>query len=102
MFRRNLIPVLLDKKMSLSEIARAVQEKPADVIDALRHLAQSCRHGDHDLVVTPAECRKCGFEFSSDKISRPGKCPKCRGTWIYEPLFEVRAKSSSLRPGSAP
>ena len=35
MFRRDLVPLLLDKKMSLSEIARAVHEKPKDVIEAL-------------------------------------------------------------------
>jgi predicted Zn-ribbon and HTH transcriptional regulator len=93
MFRRDLIPVLLDKNLSLSEIARQVHEKPKEVIDALQHLAQSFRHDDYDLVITPAECRKCGFEFRDDKFSRPGKCPKCRGTWIYEPLFGVRLRS---------
>ena len=92
MFRRDLIPLLLDKKMSLSEIAREVHESPKEVIDALTHLAKSSRHADYQLVVTPAECRKCGFEFGSDKFSRPGKCPKCKGTWIYEPLFEVKQR----------
>ncbi len=92
MFRRDLIPLLLDKKMSLSELARAVAEKPKDVLEALTHLALSSRHGDYELVVTPAECRKCGFEFGTEKLSRPGKCPKCRGTWIYEPLFEVKRR----------
>lgn len=92
MFRRDLIPILLGQKMGLSEIARAVHEKPREVIDALNHLAQSCRHGDYELLVTPAECRKCGFEFSTDRFSRPGKCPECRGTWIYEPLFEVQRR----------
>jgi predicted Zn-ribbon and HTH transcriptional regulator len=89
MFRRDLILLLLDKPMSLSEIARAVHEKPKEVIDALTHLAKSSKHGDYELVVTPAECRKCGFEFSTDKFSRPGKCPKCRSTWIFEPLIGV-------------
>jgi predicted Zn-ribbon and HTH transcriptional regulator len=89
MFRRDLIPLLLDKKLSLSEIARAVHEKPKDVIDALTHLAKSSKHGDFDLIVEPAECRKCGFEFSTDRFSRPGKCPKCKGTWIFEPLVGV-------------
>ena len=92
MFRRDLIPLLLGQTMSLSEIARAVGEKPKDVIDALQHLAQSSRHGDYELVVTPAECRKCGFEFQTDKFARPGKCPKCRGTWIYEPLFAAKPR----------
>jgi len=89
MFRRDLIPLLLDKKMSLSEIARAVHEEPKVVIDALTHLAKSSKHGDYELVMDPAECRKCGFEFRTDKFSRPGKCPNCRSTWIYEPLIGV-------------
>jgi predicted Zn-ribbon and HTH transcriptional regulator len=92
MFRRDLIPVLLGQRMNLSELSRTIGEKPKDVIDALKHLAQSSRHGQYELVVTPAECRKCGFEFDPEKFSRPGKCPKCKGTWIYEPLFEMRAK----------
>ena len=92
MFRRDLVPMLLGKKMSLSEIARTVREKPKDVIEALTHLAKSFRHGDYELVMEPAECRKCGFEFGTDKFSKPGKCPKCRSTWIFEPLIGVRAK----------
>jgi transcriptional regulator len=97
MFRRDLIPLLLEKRMTLSEIAREVHETPKDVIDALTHLARSSKHADYELVVTPAECRKCGFEFRADKFTRPGKCPECRGTWIYEPLFEVRRVQESER-----
>ena len=92
MFRRDLIPLLQDKNMSLSEIARAVHEKPKDVLEALTHLAKSSRHDEYELLVTPAECRKCGFEFRTEKLSRPGKCPQCRATWIYEPLFEVKRR----------
>ena len=94
MFRRDLIPLLLDKKLSLSEIARAAHEKPKDIIDALTHLAKSSKHSDYILEVTPAECRKCGFEFSTEKFSRPGKCPKCRATWIYEPLIGAVRKAN--------
>jgi predicted Zn-ribbon and HTH transcriptional regulator len=93
MFRRDLIPLLLDHTMTLSEIAREVHETPKDVIDALSHLAKSSRHADYHLVVEPAECRKCGFEFSTEKLSRPGKCPKCKSTWIYEPRFSVAARN---------
>jgi hypothetical protein len=92
MFRRDLVPLLLDNTMSLSEIARAVQETPKDVLDALGHLVKSSKHAEYELIVTPAECRKCGFEFRTDKLSRPGKCPECKGTWIHEPLFQVRRR----------
>jgi len=99
MFRRDLIPLLLDRTMTLSEIAREVHETPKDVIDALAHLAKSSKHGDYDLVVDPAECRKCGFEFSADKLTRPGKCPKCKGTWIFEPRFTVRNRAEEQTAG---
>lgn len=92
MFRRDLVPLLLDKKMSLSEIARVIHEKPKDVVEALTHLAKSSLHSNYELVMEPAECRKCGFEFGTDKFSKPGKCPKCRSTWIFEPLIGIRAK----------
>jgi predicted Zn-ribbon and HTH transcriptional regulator len=93
MFRRDLIPLLMNRTLKLSELAREVGEKPKDVLDALGHLQKSSKHGDYELVVQPAECRKCGFEFSSDKLTRPGKCPKCRGTWIFEPEFTVQSRA---------
>lgn len=92
MFRRDLIPLLLGRTVTLSELARQVGETPKDVLDALTHLLKSSRHADYELVIEPAECRKCGFEFSTDKLSRPGKCPKCRGTWIFEPRFSARLR----------
>ena len=100
MFRRDLVPLLLDRNLTLSEIAREVHEPPKDVLDALSHLAKSSRHADYDLIVEPAECRKCGFEFSTDKLSRPGKCPKCRGTWIFEPRFSVQSRARDMSQGS--
>jgi predicted Zn-ribbon and HTH transcriptional regulator len=92
MFRRDLVPLLLGKQLTLSEIARMVGESPRDVTDALTHLAKSSKHSDYELVITPAECRKCGFEFGTEKLSRPGKCPECKSTWIYEPLIGIRTK----------
>jgi transcriptional regulator len=95
MFRRNLIPLLLDRPMSLTQIARSVGESPKEVSDALAHLAKSLKHSEYEFVIDAAECRRCGFEFRTDKFTKPSKCPKCRGTWIAEPLFSVRTASAS-------
>lgn len=92
MFRRNLIPLLLDNAMSLSQIARAVGESPKDVTQALGHLSKSLKHTEYDFVVEPAECRRCGFEFGPEKLNRPSKCPECKGTWIAEPFFSVKVR----------
>lgn len=91
MFRRDLIPLLLDNPLSLSQIAREVGETPKDVSEALHHLEKSLRHTEYQFVIDAAECRRCGFEFRTDKFNRPSKCPKCKGTWIAEPFFSVIA-----------
>jgi transcriptional regulator len=92
MFRKALIPILQAGPMSLSEIARQANAAPKDVIDALEHLSKSVKHTDSRLVVQPAECRKCGFSFRTEKFTTPSKCPECRGSWIAEPLFSIEGK----------
>jgi len=89
MFRRDLAEFLLNSPMTVHEIARLMGVPMKTVADDLAHLARSLRHGPRRLVVHPAQCRKCGFTFGTDKLTRPGKCPKCRGTWVSEPRVEV-------------
>jgi predicted Zn-ribbon and HTH transcriptional regulator len=43
-------------------------------------------------VITPANCRKCGFQFDEHKLHRPSKCPCCKGTWISDPLISLEEK----------
>lgn len=93
MFRKDLISQLLNNPLGITEIARYMEVAPGEVADDIEHLMKSFKHSDYRLLVTPAECRKCGFVFHKDKFHRPGKCPQCHGTWISEPLFEVREKS---------
>jgi len=93
-FRRDLIDLLLNHPMTAHQIAREKREKPRDIESDLEHLQKSLRHGDYNLIVTPATCRKCGFEFSPEKINKPSKCPKCRETWIADPVFEIRPRQS--------
>lgn len=100
MYRRHLVQMLLNEPMSVSEIARQAGVLPAEVEQDLRHLVKSLRHGEHELLVIPAECRKCAFEFSQEKFRKPSKCPECRSTWINEPMIEVRARSTGT-PGES-
>lgn len=94
MFRKQLLAVLLDKPKSVSEIAREVREHPKDIASDLEHFLKSLKHTEYTAIITPAICKKCGFEFDADKLSKPSKCPKCRATWIEEATVEIRANSS--------
>ncbi len=89
MSRKALIPLLATQTWTLHELARHLQLKPAEVEDDLRHLAKSLAHGEWKLVVTPARCRKCGFEFGPDKLHKPSKCPECQATWLHAPALQA-------------
>jgi predicted Zn-ribbon and HTH transcriptional regulator len=98
LYRKALADFLLDAPMTVAELARLAQVPLRDVVADLRHLDKSLRHGDRRLVVHPAACRKCDFTFGPDKLTRPGKCPECRGTWITDPKVEVRKRQGATPP----
>jgi len=89
MFRKDLIPLLLDHPLSVAQIARQVRESPKDIAADLEHLFRSLKNTDYRASITPAVCRKCGFEFGSDKLQKPSRCPKCKSTWLEEPLIQI-------------
>ena len=94
MFRKDLIPLLLDSALSVSQVARLVGETPRDIEADLLHLLKSLKHTEYLAVIEPARCRKCGFEFDASKLAKPSKCPNCRSTWILEPRVALRAKET--------
>lgn len=92
MFRKALAEFLTGEPITVAELARAAGVPVKEVALDLTHLARSLKRTDRRLVVTPATCRKCAFAFGEDKLTRPGKCPMCKGTWITEPRVAVRQR----------
>ena len=70
MFRKNLIEMLKGNPMTVSQIARFVDESPGRVADDLNHLFRSLKHTEYKAIVEPARCRSCGFEFSAGEIDQ--------------------------------
>lgn len=91
-FRKDLLRLVTAGPRSASSIARELGLKRGDIEDDLRHLIRSARAAGHRVVVIPARCRSCGFVFGEDRLSKPGKCPECRGTRLYEPQIRVEAQ----------
>lgn len=91
MLRKDYIELLRDNPIPFSSLVKRVGLKSREVADDLEHLKQSLRHQEMRLRVTPAQCRKCNFQFSEHKIGKPSKCPKCKGTWISDPILEITA-----------
>lgn len=89
MFRKDLLELLASAPRSVNDIARLLELDPKDVEDDLRHLIRSVRHAGYRVHVIPAQCRHCGFRFRADKLHKPGKCPRCRASWIRAPLIGI-------------
>jgi transcriptional regulator len=89
MFRKELIQLLSAQPRSVSSLARELGLKRGDVEDDLRHAIRSARAAGHRVAILPARCRSCGFTFGEDKLAKPGKCPACRGTRLYEAQIRV-------------
>jgi hypothetical protein len=88
-FRKQLLDVLAAEPRTASSLARELGLPRRDIEDDLRHLVRSARTAGHRVIVEPARCKSCGFVFGGDKLSKPGKCPQCRSTWVFEPLLRI-------------
>jgi predicted Zn-ribbon and HTH transcriptional regulator len=88
--RHELMTLLVREELSARELSVEMGVSEKEVFDHLDHLRIMLRRSAAHLKVTPACCRKCGFAFGKrDRLTKPGKCPVCRGTHIEEPRFTV-------------
>jgi transcriptional regulator len=87
---RQKIADLLKQPRTISSIAHELKLTREEVEDHLKHLLRSARAAKQDVRIEPARCRSCGYTFSAEKISKPGKCPECKSTQLYEPLIHIR------------
>lgn len=91
-YRRQLIEILSSGPRTASSLARELDLRRKDVEDDLLHLVRSARAAGHRVHVEPARCKACGFVFDPNRLTRPGKCPACRASRIYEPLISVEKR----------
>jgi predicted Zn-ribbon and HTH transcriptional regulator len=88
-FRRQLLDLVSAEPRTASSLARELGLDRRDMEDDLRHMIRSARASGHELIVEPARCKSCGFVFEEDRLLKPGRCPACRESRIYEPLIRV-------------
>lgn len=83
--------MLEEGSFSAREISGRVHISEKEVYGHLEHIHKTLAREGRELVVTPAECTQCGFVFRKrERLTKPGRCPVCRGESILEPLFEVQ------------
>ena len=90
MFRRQLIDLLSLEPRSASSLAREMGLHRTDIEEDLRHALRSARAAGHRIEIIPARCKDCGFIFGSDRLAKPGRCPSCKGSRLFEALIRIQ------------
>jgi transcriptional regulator len=88
-FRRDLVRALSAQPRSVSSLARELGLGRRSLEDDLRHAIRSAEAAGHHVIIEPARCKQCGFVFGTDRLAKPGKCPSCRGSRLYEAQIRI-------------
>jgi predicted Zn-ribbon and HTH transcriptional regulator len=87
--RRELIDLLSREARSASSIARDMGLRRSEAEDDLRHAVRSAIAAGYRVEVIPARCKDCDFVFSEDRLTKPGRCPACKGSRLLEPQVRL-------------
>lgn len=78
---------------SAKELSALLHIGEKEIYGHLLHLEKSAPRSGMVLVVKPAACRDCGFVFKKrERLTKPGSCPLCQGTFMEEPLFALEQR----------
>jgi len=92
-FRRHLIDLLSGELRSVSSLARELGTTRGEMEANLQHAIRSARAQGHDVRIVPARCKSCGYVFGDEKLTKPGRCPACKGTRVFEPMIGLARAS---------
>jgi predicted Zn-ribbon and HTH transcriptional regulator len=87
--RRQIIDLVSREPRSASSIACEMGLRRSEIEEELRHALRSAAAAGHRIEIIPARCKDCGFTFGGDRLVKPGRCPACKGSRLFEALIRV-------------
>ena len=87
--RKRLLERLAAEWRSASSLAREFGIPRGDIEDELRHLFASARAAGRVVEVLPARCKSCDFVFDTERLTKPSRCPQCKGSRLVEALMRM-------------
>ena len=78
---------------SALELSRILRVAEKEIYTHLEHVRRSAAARGDRFVMHPPRCLQCGFAFEERRrVTRPGRCPKCKGTHLERPTYEIEGK----------
>lgn len=92
--RRKIIALLSDREMDARGLSEELRIKEKEVYEHLIHVERSVQAAGGQFILTPSECLLCGYVFEDRRrLTRPGRCPKCRRSKLQNPSFRIACES---------
>lgn len=89
--RQRMTDLLREQEADALELSQALGVAEKEVYAHLGHIQRSAVAAGAEWVVTPSECLACGYVFADRRrLTRPGRCPRCRHARISRPAFRIR------------
>jgi transcriptional regulator len=89
--RARLAAALHDGPATVRELSERTHLSEKEVLQHLEHVARSLAARGQTLEIEAARCLACGFVFEERaRLSKPGRCPACKGTRVSRPRYFVR------------
>ena len=83
--RKQIIEMLKNGPVSYMTIANTLKTSLKELKEDLQHVERSV-----NMKMVPARCKKCNFEFDSDRrYKTPTKCPRCKEERIESQKFWI-------------
>ncbi len=88
--RQEILGYLKQGTLTARDLSGLLGIPEKEVIPHLEHLRQTLRRRLPSLVIEPAVCLSCGYEFTKrTRLTRPSACPHCRAQRIEPPTFRL-------------
>ena len=93
--RQRIVGLLTGSRLSSYQLAQLLGIPERQVEDHLVHVVKTVARGrERRFILEPSSCQDCGFVFRDrTKLTRPGRCPRCRSENITAPRYGIDASA---------
>ena len=84
--RQEIIELITDHPLDTRSISMILGISQKIIEENLFNIQKTYKK---NFKIYPAICNKCDFEFTNNRFTKPGKCPRCKSTWIVAPRIGV-------------
>ncbi len=88
--RQRIIQLLEEEELTARDISQRLGIREKEVYDHLTHISRTMTARGRRLRIPPFACLACGYVFKErERFTRPGRCPRCKGTRIQTPVYRL-------------